>query len=713
MAAVSIIIPTLNRKEKLRMALLSLYRQTCSPVDFEVIVSDAGSVDDSEIMVLGLEAPFRLLLQKGHHQGAAEARNAGARASSAEILLFLDDEAQATPSLVEEHLKTHGESRNVFVLGAIKPHPGMDILNRRILERSCGVQGNSRLPEGGVIIAHLSLRKEHFYLAGRFDEQNRAWGWEDSAFSFRLLQQRGLRMVFNEEAVALLHSNQNAREAAGKKFYQGKSLVASLRKDPSMLSERRDRTSSSPGFSLSLRKKIMTALEAVETFTPLTIMERDSFISSVIQAEKNLARNKDGETEKSLAENYDWLIDYAHLEGIYAALRRPSITSSIFQDYTPDPSQVMVGVPLIFVSNDLPLSGYGTNTKNFLRELRKRGFRVTHLPSNSDLQVKKEDRARATFDAHSIGLEEDPAAIINFCPPLEFRRDPDYYNIGYTAFETTTLPDSWVTALNAMDEIWVPSSFNKRVFLESGVKAPLKIMPHGVDHRQFYPGAGELPFEFHGCFTFFSVGNTHFYKGIDILLQAYLEEFDSADDVCLFLKTYRYFAPLEASLWEIITEMKKKRRKRDFPLIMLMENTFIERMSSLYSVADAYINTSRGEGFCLPLLEAMACGVPVIAGNFGGQSDFLTKTNAFLLEYRLVDVSENDHPFHRTGQWAEISVEHTRQVMRYVYEHREEAILRSAEARKDFLEKWTLEMASERIAQRLFELPAVHEREPD
>jgi glycosyltransferase involved in cell wall biosynthesis len=717
MVAVSVIIPTLNRKEKLKMALLSLCCQTCPPDDFEVIIADSGSIDGSEAMTRELITPFRLHFLAEDVPGITGARIAGSRAAEGEVLLFLDDELQADPRLIEEHLEAQGISDDIIVLGAIEPVPGMGILNRRMLERSYSHLEGDRLHCYGARAANMSLKKKHVEGQGREDGTARSEVWGEFDLTTRLLQNAGLRLVFNRNAKAFINSDESAGEVAGRQFGCGRSLIERVRKNPALLSMGLNLTTDSSPLSTAMQHMIISGIEASESFVPLTRKERDAFITSVLNAEKALAISEDRHAEQFLKEKYDWLIDYAYSEGIAAAHRRPSITASIFEAYSPDPLQSQVGIPLIFISNALPLSGYGTNTKNMLRGLGKKGFRVTHLPSNSTLRTGEESTPCMTFSARSAGLAEDPAAIVNFCPPFESRKDPDYYNIIYTACETTVLPGSWVAILNGMDEVWTPSSFNKAIFEESGVRAPVFVMPHGVDHRRFRPFAGDSPFELYGSFTFLCVGSAHAYKGLDILLQAYLEEFTPGDDVCLLLKTYRYFAPFDVSLWETVEEIRKKSGKRAFPRIMIMENTYIQSMESLYSSIDAYVNTSRGEGFCLPILEAMACGKPVIASNFGGPSDFLTKYNSFLLDYRIVDVKENDHPFHRTGQWAETSLEHTRQIMRYVFEHNDVAQSRAIRARQDFLEKWTLDMALERITTRLTQLPgfsqSLHGKEGD
>jgi glycosyltransferase involved in cell wall biosynthesis len=87
----SIIIPTYNRKDNLVRILESLKDQTASPGDFEVIVVDDGSTDDSSA-VAGLAFPFSLRYLRQANLGSAAARNAGAELASGDLLIFLDDD---------------------------------------------------------------------------------------------------------------------------------------------------------------------------------------------------------------------------------------------------------------------------------------------------------------------------------------------------------------------------------------------------------------------------------------------------------------------------------------------------------------------------------------------------------------------------------------------------------------------------------------------
>jgi len=54
-------------------------------------------------------------------------------------------------------------------------------------------------------------------------------------------------------------------------------------------------------------------------------------------------------------------------------------------------------------------------------------------------------------------------------------------------------------------------------------------------------------------------------------------------------------------------------------------------LTALYRTADVVVQPYRAEGFCLPLLEAMASGTPVIAPQGGGSGDFIVPEAGWLL----------------------------------------------------------------------------------
>lgn len=123
----SVVIPTFNRCDSLKRTLEGLSRQTAPRDSFEAIVVSDGSSDGTDEMVTAYarSAPFPLLLHRQNNAGPSAARNRGIRAASGEVIVFLDDDVEPAPGLLERHGEHHRHSERVAVLGTMSPDPAV------------------------------------------------------------------------------------------------------------------------------------------------------------------------------------------------------------------------------------------------------------------------------------------------------------------------------------------------------------------------------------------------------------------------------------------------------------------------------------------------------------------------------------------------------------------------------------------------------------
>lgn len=246
--------------------------------------------------------------------------------------------------------------------------------------------------------------------------------------------------------------------------------------------------------------------------------------------------------------------------------------------------------------------------------------------------------------------------------------------INYGMWESTLVPKDHVDEINRSVTLqYVPCQQNLESFSECGVRIPIKVLHHGVDAEQF-------PFlsRCHsGAFTFGTFGDLSPRKGIDVLLCAFQDEFSHREPVRLLMKST---SPAAAY-------------KINDPRITLISG-FMNQESLLKFLQemDAFVLPSRGEGFGLCGLEAMSTGLPVIATNWSGPSEYLDPEDSFPLAYRLVDAQgiESNHVRY-FGLWAEPDYEHLRYLMRWLYEHPEEAAKKGRSAAKRVHQRWTWE----------------------
>jgi hypothetical protein len=301
-----------------------------------------------------------------------------------------------------------------------------------------------------------------------------------------------------------------------------------------------------------------------------------------------------------------------------------------------------------------------------------------------------------------VQRKPDPAAPqVVFAQADVFQRVAGRRKVGWTMLEVTGLPVEWVDGCNSMDEVWVPASFNLETFRRSGVHVPLRVMPLGIDVDYFHPEiAGFRPTS---RFTFLSVFEWGERKGIEILLRAFAEEFDQSDDVALMLSVYNRDPGVH-----VYDEVAKLNLGATAPIIVVLNAEFAPyQMGSLYRSADCFVLPTRGEGWGMPVLEAMACGLPSIATDWSGPADFLHDDVGYPLRVKGMVKARAKCPYYTGFDWAEPDGEHLRHLMRHVYEHPEEARAKGLAAAREVASTYTIELAAARVKARLRELDGV------
>ena len=252
----------------------------------------------------------------------------------------------------------------------------------------------------------------------------------------------------------------------------------------------------------------------------------------------------------------------------------------------------------------------------------------------------------------------------------------DKYNIGYTVWETDKLPKSWVGLINQVQEVWVPSQWNKEVFISSGVTIPIRVVPHTLDitikDKEY-----DTSFIKNDEFKFYSIFQWTERKNPLGLLTAYLTEFTANDNVTLILKTYHMNWELNQQqiIKDHVKNLKEKLKLSTYPKINFIGNLLSNNdIYAIHQVGDCLVLPHRGEGFGIPLAEGMLFGNPVITTGWGGNMEFTKPNNSYLIKHTMINVANMPwDKYSPDQQWAEPSIPDLRRLMRHVYDHKEEA----------------------------------------
>jgi glycosyltransferase involved in cell wall biosynthesis len=391
----------------------------------------------------------------------------------------------------------------------------------------------------------------------------------------------------------------------------------------------------------------------------------------------------------------------------------------------------------------LSLSGYGEQARFALRCLRehedKFDIYLVNIPwgkTGWTIEQSEETEwiAQLMAKTHGYMQQKGPFDIsIQITIPNEFEKIAPI-NIGYTAgIETTKVSPQWIDKARLMNKIIVVSNHSKQVFDATEYKLQNPQNGQVIDFKNTTPievvhfpvkkiQPKQLELDLQTDFNFLSVVQWGPRKNAETTITSFYEEFKNDSNVGLVMKVnLAKNCIMDRTVCERRLEsIKKNYSDAKCKVYLLHGNMTEEEMAGLYRhpKIKAIVSTTHGEGFGLPLFEAVCAGLPVVAPKWSGHVDFLMapvkeegkeklRNHFTTIDFDLANVNKEavwNGVIQPEAQWCFVKSASVKDSMRSVFKNLSGPL---AKAKK--LQEYVLEQFSEdKQKQKMFDIFKEH-----
>jgi glycosyltransferase involved in cell wall biosynthesis len=273
---------------------------------------------------------------------------------------------------------------------------------------------------------------------------------------------------------------------------------------------------------------------------------------------------------------------------------------------------------------------------------------------------------------------------------------PGVRRVAVWYWETEEVPETIPERPAPFDEVWAPTRFIADAFRKR-VKVPVVPMLPGLEPPQYEPRPRD----------YFGLRNDRFVFLFTFDMASLMARKNPLATVAAFRRAFRRDEPADL----VIKLARGDESPADLAALtaactasgvrVIDEMMPRSDLLALMAACDCYVSLHRSEGLGLGMAETMLMGKPVIATAYSGNLDFMTPETGYLVEYERVPIPESVAQYPRGSHWAEPSVEHAAELMRRVYDRRDESKAVGERAQATVSELMSLEAFGWRMAARL------------
>lgn len=307
--------------------------------------------------------------------------------------------------------------------------------------------------------------------------------------------------------------------------------------------------------------------------------------------------------------------------------------------------------------------GYGYASYRISSGLRHAGLSVSE-PEDFLVHGKTQEVDVLISMQDGLMLEPIPPVqrgdvLVNNCLPVDYKLG-DCYNIGFSYWETTKMPSSWIPKLNECDEVWTTSKWAGEVFKENTGHDNVHAFKLGVESDLFWH-SDSVP---DGMFTFLHVGSPSTRKNTQMAVDAFIKAYGHRDGFQLIVKS---IGPPDARIRDgnmILGGVGMHDR------IHVIDYEMSESdLADLYRSAHCLLYPTMGEGWGMIPFNAIACGTPTICTNATACTEYAELSVPLDFEWSTEGIAGI---YDCGGKWAKPSMNDLIDKMHYVVDNYED-----------------------------------------